>query len=93
MIALQPSRDEENAYVAGTCLLYGTVSGSIGAVLNLTPEGFNLFNVVEKAMEKVVQGVGGLKHSDWRAFRYVVGLYYLIFSVYFVVVPVILPRD
>ncbi len=68
-IQLKPSGDEENAYITGTPMLCGTVSGSIGAILNLTPEGLNLFSLVEKAMEKVVQGVGGLKHSDWRVFQ------------------------
>ena len=49
-------------------LLYGTVSGAIGAVLGLGRRDYDFFRGVQNAMAKVVSGVGGLSHSEWRAF-------------------------
>jgi len=50
-------------------LLYGTVSGAIGAVLSLPASYFHFLRRVEAAMAAVVPGVGGLKHDVWRSWQ------------------------
>uniref|UniRef100_A0A7S4KRK9 RSE1/DDB1/CPSF1 C-terminal domain-containing protein n=2 Tax=Paramoeba aestuarina TaxID=180227 RepID=A0A7S4KRK9_9EUKA len=51
-----------------TCL-YATVDGSIGVVASLQYKDFEFFSKIEERMRKVVQGIGGLKHEQWRAFK------------------------
>ena len=50
-------------------LLYGTVEGAIGVVASLPRPLFEFLERLQAAMRKVVQGVGGLSHADWRAYR------------------------
>ena len=50
-------------------LLFGTISGMIGAVKSLPAETFLRFEKMQKAMQKSVCGVGGLVHADWRSFH------------------------
>ncbi|KAF8930905.1 DNA damage-binding protein 1a [Dissophora ornata] len=50
-------------------LLFATVSGAIGVVATLTPEKYELLHHLESNMSKVIKGVGGLDHAEWRKFR------------------------
>jgi DNA damage-binding protein 1 len=49
-------------------VLFGTVSGMIGMLAQLPKEQHQLLAKVQAAMIKVVKGVGGLDHSEWRSF-------------------------
>jgi DNA damage-binding protein 1 len=49
-------------------LLFGTVNGAIGVVAQLPARRFERFEAVQTAMQKVVHGVGGLVHADFRSF-------------------------
>ncbi|KAJ9531675.1 hypothetical protein QJQ45_021824 [Haematococcus lacustris] len=47
--------------------LYGTLDGALGLLVSLPPPTFEFLNRLQEAMRKVVRGVGGLSHSEWRA--------------------------
>ena len=49
-------------------LLYGTVNGVLGLIASLPEDDFNLLLEVQKQLTKVIKGVGGFTHKDWRAF-------------------------
>lgn len=49
-------------------ILFGTVSGTIGTILSIDESTYNLFQVLQKYIQTVVHGVGGLPHNDWRNF-------------------------
>ena len=49
-------------------LLFGTVNGVLGLVVSLPQEEYSFWAKVQKELGRVVKGVGGFKHSDWRAF-------------------------
>ncbi|KAI8994749.1 CPSF A subunit region-domain-containing protein [Pilobolus umbonatus] len=48
-------------------LLFGTVSGSIGVIADLTAERFKLLDQMQYNMNKVVKSIGDLSHIDWRS--------------------------
>jgi len=50
-------------------VLYGTVSGMVGVLAQLSQEQYTFLSKVQGAMSKVVKGVGGLEHSEWRSFH------------------------
>lgn len=58
--------DEENE--ARAKLMFGTVSGMIGVIISISKHDFLILQRLQKAMTKVIKGVGGLSHSDWRSF-------------------------
>eukprot|EP01127_Copromyxa_protea_P023248 TRINITY_DN865_c0_g1_i1.p1 TRINITY_DN865_c0_g1~~TRINITY_DN865_c0_g1_i1.p1 ORF type:complete len:1101 (-),score=191.49 TRINITY_DN865_c0_g1_i1:52-3354(-) len=49
-------------------LLFGTVNGVLGVIATLDEENFKLCQRLEEALIKVIHGVGGLSHSEWRSF-------------------------
>ena len=49
-------------------LLYGTVNGVLGLIATLPMEDFNLLTKVQTQLTKVIKGVGGFVHKEWRAF-------------------------
>lgn len=49
-------------------LLWGSVDGSLGVIAALPPQLFEFLNKLQDCMRKVVAGVGGFSHSDWRSF-------------------------
>eukprot|EP01127_Copromyxa_protea_P023249 TRINITY_DN865_c0_g2_i1.p1 TRINITY_DN865_c0_g2~~TRINITY_DN865_c0_g2_i1.p1 ORF type:complete len:1099 (-),score=249.89 TRINITY_DN865_c0_g2_i1:13-2826(-) len=51
-------------------LLFGTVNGVIGVVATLDAENFKLCKRLEEALVKVIHGVGGLSHTEWRSNEY-----------------------
>jgi DNA damage-binding protein 1 len=48
--------------------LFGTVNGVIGVVAQLPRELFLLLEKLQVNLTKVIRGIGGLSHSDWRSF-------------------------
>ena len=50
-------------------LLFGTVNGVIGVLASLPPEQFAFLLELQRAMRKVVSGVGGFSHERWRSFH------------------------
>jgi len=49
-------------------LLFGTVNGVLGLIASLPQEDYNLLLKVQQQLTKVIKGVGGFTHKDWRAF-------------------------
>lgn len=49
-------------------LLFGTISGVIGVVATLPQDLFKFLSKLQDSMRKVVKGVGGLSHAEWRSF-------------------------
>lgn len=54
--------------MTGQPLLFGTVNGVVGAILSLSEDNFTILNQLQMAMTKVVKGVGGFSHEEWRSF-------------------------
>lgn len=50
--------------------LFGTVSGCLGAVFTLSAETFHFLDVLEKSLNQVIRGLGGLSHEDFRQFSH-----------------------
>jgi DNA damage-binding protein 1 len=50
-------------------LLFGTVNGVIGVLASLPQDQFEFLRGLQKALNKVVSGVGGLSHEQWRSFH------------------------
>ncbi|TGZ72028.1 hypothetical protein CRM22_002338 [Opisthorchis felineus] len=49
--------------------LYGTVSGSIGLIIQVSPVLFAFLKEIESRLAKLVNPVGGFAHDMWRAFK------------------------
>lgn len=54
--------------VSGQPLLFGTVNGMVGTILTLTDDNYRMLAQLQSAMTKVVKGVGGFSHDEWRSF-------------------------
>lgn len=50
-------------------LLYGSVAGSLGVIASISEQDYLFFEKVQENINKVIKGVGGLNHSEWRSFR------------------------
>ncbi len=50
-------------------VLFGTINGMIGVVASLPAEQFDILVKLEDALRKVLHGVGGLDHQEWRSFQ------------------------
>ena len=61
-------RDGESLQVP--TLLFGTGNGVIGVLASLPKDVYEFTERLQTAMNKHIQGVGGLKHADWRSFRH-----------------------
>jgi len=59
--------DSELAQVA--TWLFCTIDGTIGLLASMTPTMFELLNRLQEALRKVVRGVGGFSHAEFRSFR------------------------
>ncbi|GAB5037075.1 dna damage-binding protein 1a-like [Nannochloropsis oceanica] len=53
---------------SGTGLLFGTQQGMVGSILPLSEEDYRFFRALTKAINKVVKGVGGFSHDEYRRF-------------------------
>jgi len=49
-------------------IIFGTITGVIGVVASLTKQEFEFFDKVVKGIDKVIKGIGGFSHSNWRSF-------------------------
>lgn len=49
-------------------MLFGTINGAIGVVASLPSDQYTVLLSLQEGMRKVIQGVGGLNHGEWRAF-------------------------
>jgi len=49
-------------------LIYGTVEGVIGVLASLPQDQFAVLQRLQTALNKVVKGVGGFSHEQWRSF-------------------------
>jgi DNA damage-binding protein 1 len=49
-------------------LLFGTINGVIGVIASLPQDMFDFLRNLQVAMRKVVKGVGGFSHAEWRSF-------------------------
>jgi len=50
-------------------MIYGTRSGAIGVIAQLPQDLYQFMDKVQHAMRECVVGIGGLKHSEYRAYR------------------------
>lgn len=60
--------ESDAGLVRSTPLLYGTVGGALGVVAAIAEEQFQFFAALQQQLTKVVRGVGGFAHDQWRAF-------------------------
>lgn len=51
------------------CILYGTVSGAIGLVTQISTEFFDFLKSLEERLTHTIKSVGKIDHSAWRSFR------------------------
>ena len=61
-------RDGDSAHVP--TLLFGTGNGVVGVLASLPKDIYDFTERLQTSMNVHVQGVGGLKHADWRSFRH-----------------------
>lgn len=60
---------ESNPLSSFPSIVYGTVTGAIGILVQLPKEEFVFLKKVQKAFNQVVSGIGDLSHDHWRAFQ------------------------
>jgi len=51
-------------------LLFVTGNGVIGVLASLPKDAYDFAERLQTSMNKHIQGVGGLKHAEWRSFRH-----------------------
>lgn len=49
-------------------VIFGTVNGVIGVIASLPQEQYQFLQKLQQALVKVIKGVGGLSHEQWRSF-------------------------
>ncbi|XP_024396613.1 DNA damage-binding protein 1a [Physcomitrium patens] len=49
-------------------VIFGTVNGVIGVIASLPQDQFLFLQKLQQALVKVIKGVGGLSHEQWRSF-------------------------
>ncbi|GLE04253.1 hypothetical protein PINS_up013164 [Pythium insidiosum] len=50
-------------------MLFATVSGMIGVILSINKEQYQWLSRLQAALNKVVKGVGGFSHKEWRTYE------------------------
>ncbi|KAE8726043.1 DNA damage-binding protein 1 [Hibiscus syriacus] len=50
-------------------VIFGTVNGVIGVVASLPHEQYIFLEKLQSSLRKVIKGVGGLSHEQWRSFN------------------------
>ncbi|KAF5400819.1 DNA damage binding protein 1 [Paragonimus heterotremus] len=63
------NNEERWPAIANPTHLYGTVSGSLGLVIQISPVLFAFLKEIQSRLEKLVIPVGGFAHDMWRAFK------------------------
>ncbi|KYR00793.1 UV-damaged DNA binding protein1 [Tieghemostelium lacteum] len=61
-----PEQDQQQRKIP--TILYVTINGSIGVIASITKEEFDFFSKLQEGLNKVIKGIGGFSHSDWRSF-------------------------
>lgn len=49
--------------------LYGCISGAVGVIASIGKDHYEMLAKVQKALNKVIKGVGGLDHKEYRSFQ------------------------
>jgi DNA damage-binding protein 1 len=63
-----PDSDGDNASHIIPTVIFGTVNGVIGVIASLPQEHFLFLHKLQQNLVKVIKGVGGLSHEQWRSF-------------------------
>ncbi|CAN8246204.1 unnamed protein product [Cochlearia groenlandica] len=50
-------------------VIFGTVNGVIGVIASLPQEQYAFLDKLQTSLRKVIKGVGGLSHEQWRSFN------------------------
>ncbi|CAA7046991.1 unnamed protein product [Microthlaspi erraticum] len=50
-------------------VIFGTVNGVIGVIASLPQEQYSFLEKLQSSLRKVIKGVGGLSHEQWRSFN------------------------
>lgn len=50
-------------------VIFGTVNGMIGVIASLPQEQYAFLDKLQSSLRKVIKGVGGLSHEQWRSFN------------------------
>ncbi|CAE6137644.1 unnamed protein product [Arabidopsis arenosa] len=50
-------------------VIFGTVNGVIGVIASLPQEQYTFLEKLQSSLRKVIKGVGGLSHEQWRSFN------------------------
>ncbi|CAH8385815.1 unnamed protein product [Eruca vesicaria subsp. sativa] len=50
-------------------VIFGTVNGMIGVIASLPQEQYSFLEKLQSSLRKVIKGVGGLSHEQWRSFN------------------------
>jgi len=53
----------------GSKTLFGTVDGTLGTILGLDAHTVTFFAALERAMSRIIQPIGNLKHDEFRMYR------------------------
>ncbi|KAK8512973.1 hypothetical protein V6N13_090284 [Hibiscus sabdariffa] len=59
-------RSPDSDVVQIPTVIFGTVNGVIGVVASLLHEQFIFLEKLQSSLRKVIKGVGGLSHEQWR---------------------------
>jgi DNA damage-binding protein 1 len=62
-------RSRRPAVIVGSQTLFGTVDGTLGAILGLNGPTSAFFATLERSMERVITPVGNFSHQQFRAFN------------------------
>jgi DNA damage-binding protein 1 len=50
-------------------VIFGTINGVIGVIASLPHEQYVFLEKLQSSLRKVIKGVGGLSHEQWRSFN------------------------
>jgi len=50
-------------------IIFGTVNGVIGVIASLPQDTYEFLAAIQKNLTKVIKGVGGFQHDQWRSFH------------------------
>eukprot|EP00252_Welwitschia_mirabilis_P019638 TRINITY_DN4603_c0_g1_i1.p1 TRINITY_DN4603_c0_g1~~TRINITY_DN4603_c0_g1_i1.p1 ORF type:complete len:1092 (+),score=216.35 TRINITY_DN4603_c0_g1_i1:257-3532(+) len=50
-------------------VIFGTINGSIGVIASLPQDQYQFLEKLQSRLVKVIKGVGGLSHENWRSFN------------------------
>ena len=62
-------RMPDSAFSSVPTKLYGSISGAVGVIASIGAEHYEMLSKVQVALSKVIKGVGGLDHEEYRSFQ------------------------